>query len=638
MMSMPGGYMGKVLFVDLTSNAYEERALTEDIYREFIGGYGLGVRVLYERMKAGVDPLGPQNILGFVAGTLTGTKCHGAGRFNVVAKSPLTNGWGDSSCGGNFGPVLKSTGYDGVFITGRAKKPVYLWITDGAVEIRDAGHLWGKDSSEAEDIIKREGDSGAAVALIGQAGENLSKIAAIMHDYGRAAGRSGLGAVMGSKLLKAVAVKGGRQVPVADEYAYRAVLARMGEDIKTRTRLANNIGKLGTVGIYLKNITIQDAPIQNWKGIAEEVYPLEKASNLGGDVYLQYMKRKYACAQCAIVCGAILEMKEADGKTYLTHRPEYETVAAFGSMCLVDDPETVIKVNELCNRCGFDTISAGATVAFAMECYEKGLITEKDTDGLSLEWGNKDAVIPLIEMMRDRKGIGALLADGVKAAAEKIGQAAEEFAIHVGGQELGMHDPRCWPGFGYGYVLDPTPGRHTTGGVGFIEHGWSDKELAQFGLDDLGSKKYDYNSKGKPLAILNKWFQFFNSAGMCLFTKFGYNHYPLLEAFQAVTGWKDFDLEEALVAGERINTLRHCFNLREGLEPQTFRLPPRAQGIPPLKAGPTAGVTIDIETVRRSYYQEMEWDLTTGLPSPRKLETLNLAGLVSDLKSYRGVN
>ena len=268
-----------------------------------------------------------------------------------------------------------------------------------------------------------------------------------------------------------------------------------------------------------------------------------------------------------------------------------------------------------------------------MECYEKGFITDKDTEGISLNWGNKEAVLPLLELMCKREGFGAILADGVKIAAEKIGQGSEEFAIHVGGQELSMHDPRCWPGFGYGYVLDPTPGRHTTGGVGFIEHGWSDKELVQhnYMFDYLGPEKYNYNSKGKPLAVLNQWFQFFNSTGMCLFTNFAYNHYPMLEAFRAITGWEDFDLNEALTAGERINTLRHCFNVREGLNPQSFTLPQRILGVPPLPSGPTAGVTIDMETVKTSYYEELDWDISTAKPSKDKLDSLKLADLVNDL-------
>lgn len=625
------GYMGKVLFIDLTSCTYDEMTLDESIYREYIGGYGLGVRILYEKMRPNVDPLGPENILGFTVGPFVGTKCHGAGRVSIVAKSPLTGGWADSSCGGNFGPKLKKTGYDGVFIVGKAEKPVYLLINDSTVEFKDATHLWGKDSNETEDIIKEELGKDVGVACIGQAGENLSKISGIMNEHGRAAARQGVGAVMGSKKLKAVAVRGSHVVSIANEPDYHAVLERMKEDIKDRSRMASNIGRYGTACVYVKNVLMQDAPVQNWKGLSAELFPLEKADKIGPENYEKLLKKKYACTQCAIACGAILEITDSKNNTYLTHRPEYETIAAFGSNCLVDDIETVIMANEMCNRYGFDTISAGATIAFAMECYEKGLITDKDTGGISLKWGNKDAILPLLELMSKREGIGAVLIDGVKVASEKIGKGSEEFAIHIGGQEPANHDPRCWPGFGYGYVLDPKLGHHTTGGVGFIEHGWTEKELDQSQFAHLTPEKYNYNSKGKPLAILNQWFQFFYSTGLCLFTYYAYKHYPVLDAFRAITGWKDFDMDEAIKTGERINTLRHCFNVREGIKPQELTLPKRILGAPPYSAGPTAGVTIDMETVKKSYYEELDWDINTGKPSNRKLDTLNLSKLVNDL-------
>ncbi|MGI9953396.1 aldehyde ferredoxin oxidoreductase family protein [Moorellaceae bacterium AZ2] len=626
------GYMGRILIVDLTTRTYEEVSLDESIYREYIGGYGLGVRILYERMRPNVDPLGPENILGFVVGTFVGTKSHGGGRFNVVTKSPLTGGWADSSCGGYFGPKLKRCGYDGLFITGSSEAPLYLWITDQGIECRDARHLWGKDTTETEDILRGELGRDVAVASIGQAGENLSKIAAIIHDYGRAAGRQGVGAVMGSKRLKAVAVKGSKEVPIADKSEHERILSIMRDDVKSMPRVCKSLRTYGSPVVFVKNVTIQDAPIQNWKGLSHEVYPIDKAQKLGPDVYLEFRKRRYACAQCVIGCGAILEIEDGN-RRLVVHRPEYETIAAFGSMCLIDDIMTVIKANDLCNRYGFDTISAGTCIAFAMECYERGLITDKDTEGLKLNWGNQEAVIPLLELMSKREGFGAILADGVKVAAEKIGKGAEKFAMHVAGQEVACHDPRCWPGFGYGYVLDPTPGRHTTGGVGFIEHGWTDHTLEEhnYNLSRLVEERYSYTDKGWAVAVLNQWFQFFNSTGMCIYNVYGYKSYPILENFRAITGWYDFDLQAALLVGERINTLRHCFNLREGLKPQTWTLPARLRGVPPLPAGPTAGITLDIETVRKSYYEVLDWDIDTGRPSAQKLKKLGLDGVVGDL-------
>ena len=614
------GYMGKVLFVNLSDHTCNEMALDESIYRDYIGGYGLGVRILYEKMKPQIDPLGPENMLGFLVGPFVGTKCHGAGRLSIVCKSPLTGGWADSSCGGNFGPKLKKSGYDGVFFTGISEKPVCVYINDGTVEFRNASHLWGKDSNEAEDIIKGELGRDVVVSCIGQAGENQSRISGIINDHGRAAARQGVGAVMGSKRLKAFAVKGSHNVSIANEPEYLNLLEVMKDQIKNKSRMAANIGRYGTACVYVKNVLMQDAPVQNWKGLSAELFPLEKADRIGPESYEKIQKKKYACTQCAIACGALLEIEDSKGSKYITHRPEYETIAAFGSNCLVDDLETVVMANEMCNRYGFDTISAGATIAFAMECFEKGLITDEDTGGISLKWGNKNAILPVLELMSKREGIGAILADGVKVAAEKIGKGSDAFAIHIGGQEPANHDPRCWPGFGYGYVLDPKLGHHTTGGVGFIEHGWSEKELDQTRFAHLTAEKYNYNNKGKPLALLNQWFQFFYATGMCLFTYYAYAHYPVVDSLKAITGWDDFSMDEAIKTGERINTLRHCFNIREGINPQKL-----------YSKGPTAGVTIDFEAVRKSYYEELDWDINTGKPSDKKLEALKLSGLVNDI-------
>jgi len=628
MLGSANGYMNKILFVNLTDKVYQDVEVNENIYREYIGGYGLGVRILYEKMQPGADPLGPNNILGLLAGPFVGTKYHGAGRLSVVCKSPLTNGWVDSSCGGDFARKLKRTGYDGIFIYGTSQKPIYIYVNDDVVEFRDAVHIWGKDTTESEDLIKEELGKGVSVISIGQAGENLSKISAIINDHGRAAARGGVGAVMGSKRLKAVVVNGTHEVTVNNEHAYKAVLERMKNDLKNKTGMASRLGRFGSSCVFVKNVLMQDAPVQNWKGLSSEVFPVEKAEKLAAEKYEEILERKYACAQCTIACGALLKMKDSKNNVYITHRPEYETIAAFSSNCLIDDFETVVMANEMCNRYGFDTISAGATLAFAMECYVLGLITDEDTNGLSLSWGNSKVVLPFLEMMSKREGIGAVFADGVKAASEKIGKGSEEFAMHIGGQEPSNHDPRCWPGFGYGYVLDPKLGHHTAGGVGFIEHGWTEKELDQSQFAHLPAEKYNYQNKGKPLAVLNKWYQFFYSVGMCLYVYYAYNHYPVIDAFKAITGWEDFTLEEALKAGERINTLRHCFNLREGLKPQNLSLPKRLLGIPPFKKGPTKGITLDLESVKKSYYEEMDWDIKTGKPSTKKLENLNLKDLV----------
>jgi aldehyde:ferredoxin oxidoreductase len=624
------GYMGKLLFVDLTERTHETLAVDERVYREYVGGFGLGARILYERLRPGCDPLGPDNILGFVDGPFVGTKYHGAGRVSVVAKSPLTGGWVDSSCGGNLGPKLRAAGYDGVFITGASTAPLTLLVSDEAVEFLDAGHLWGKDALDTEDLLKAEHGNRVAVATIGRAGENLSLIAGIVHDGGRMAARYGVGAIMGSKNLKAVIFSGNQKVCIADEAAYEKLLGRMQADVKVGSRMIENIRGLGTAVVYASNVYIQDAPVQNWKGISERVYPQEKAKKLDAPQYLEYRKRSYACSQCHIHCGAILEYTDTEGTTFETHRPEYETVAGFGSNCLIDDIDTIIRANEACNRYGFDTISASATIAFAMECYENGLISDTDPNDPALRWGNAAAILPMLRAMAERRGVGAIFADGVRAAAEKLGNGADKFAIHIAGAEPGNHDPRCWPGFGYGYALDPKVGHHTTGVVGFIEHGFTEagKELDAYDFDYLGAAKYDYADKGRPLAVLSDWQTLWFCCGLCLFTYYAYNSYPVIEGMRALTGWSDFDLDEAIRAGERIVTLRHCFNLREGLRPQDFSLPDRLRGVPALEAGPTAGQTIDLEKVKKDYYDKRDWDLKSGLPSAGKLSELGLAQLV----------
>jgi len=629
-------YMGKILFVNLTDNTFEDIVLKEETYRQYIGGYGLGVRILYEKIKPKADHLGSENIIGFISGPMAGTDSPNGGRFMVVGKSPLTGGWGDSNCGGYFSPALKSTGYDGIFFIGKSVKPVYLWLTDKTKEIRDAKYLWGKDSIETEERIKKElGLKGIQVACIGPAGEKLSKISGVMHDHGRAAGRSGLGAVMGSKNLKAIAVMGSLKPPIADEEELRKIVTALREEVKTNpTPVLVLLRDFGTPGGYIGSVISQDAPIQNWKGVVEEAYTVKQAEKLGGESYIKFRTRKYACAQCPIVCGALLEVKDPKGNLILTsHRPQYETISAFGSMCLIDDIETLMKANELCNRYGFDTISVGATIAFAIECFERGILTKKETGGIPLKWGNKEAILKIVQLMSKRESIGDTLADGVKVAAEKIGKGAEEFAMHAGGQELPMHDPRLNPGFGYTYEFDPTPGRHTLAGSAYAEMGLVDRNLEPCQLGDLVAEKYHYDikGKGKVFATYNHWYHFMNSTGLCLFALLSFTRYPVVEIVRSLTGWKEFDLKEALTAGERINTLRHCFNLREGIKPDDFKLPKRVLGIPTLPRGPIARVTIDTNTVKRSYFEELDWDPVTGKPSETKLKVLGLSALVGSL-------
>jgi aldehyde:ferredoxin oxidoreductase len=605
---MGNGFMGKMLWVDLTSQRVKEEALDEKVFRNFLGGYGLGARVLFDRQKPGADPLGPDAILGFVTGILTGTPAMGGSRYTVVGKSPLTGGWGDANSGGNFGPFLKFAGYDAVFFTGISRKPVYLFINNGKAEFRDAAHLWGKDTFETEDIIRQELGKGVELACIGPSGESLSLISAVMNNKGRAAARSGLGAVMGSKKLKAIALKGNMKVPVADEKAANDMRRKHLASMGPRTPFMRDFG---TAGLFDMACESDDAPCKNWAGVAVVDYP--KYKNLDGEAVLKKRQRGYGCWHCPVACGGI--MKPSSGGDYEysaeTHKPEYETLAMLGSNLLNDNLDSVIKLNDICNRYGLDTISAGACVAFATECYENGIITKKDTDGIELAWGDHKAIVAMTEKIGKREGLGALLADGVKVAAEKIGKGAEKYAMHIGGQEVPAHDSRGGMNFATGYDSEPTPARHTQNGQGPYPEGTRPETSP--------------HKEGANIC------QAYNAAGICMIVLGdGYGHFDqLIEAFRVITGW-DFTREEMLRTGERIDAMRQAFNVREGIK-TPWKYPDRMLGIPPKQVGPRKGITLKKEDLFKQYYQDMDWDTRTGKPSQKRLVDLGLADVAKAL-------
>jgi aldehyde:ferredoxin oxidoreductase len=623
---MPGGFIGKIAFVDLSTGKVAVEDLPERTAREFIGGYGLGVRTIFERQPAGVDPLGPANILGLTAGPLTGTKAPTGGRYMACGKSPLTGGWGDANSGGHFGSELKAAGFDAVFVSGAAPAPCMLWIAGGRVEIRDARHLWGRDTLDAETAIQNEcGDPKIRVACIGPASERLSLISGIVNDSGRIAARSGLGAVMGSKKLKAVAVRGGGKVPVADKEALGRLSKAFAKSIKDLPGMAQALIKHGTCGFTSGLVAGGATPVKNWQLAGEAAFPTV-GRVADADAVIRFQTRKYACASCPIACGGICDVSSGKYPVGEVHKPEYETIGAFGPMCLCDDLETIIKLHDMCNRSGLDTISAGTALAFAMECFEKGVLTQKDLDGIDLPWGDSAAMIALLDKMIRREGIGDILADGVKAAAARIGRGAAECAVHVGGQEPGLHNALFLPSRGTGYVCDPTPGRHTAAPMARIDGGpgaWApypELQIAKF-------ERYSYTGKGPLSAVASQYLQVGSCAGVCLMPMMFFGNYPLMELLNAATGW-GMEVSEALAAGARIQTLRQCFNLREGIKAADVTLPPRMRGVPPQTAGPLAGVTIDADTLAREYRAAMGWDAETGVPSQETLERLGLAGIV----------
>ncbi len=625
---MDGGYAGKIAFVDLTSGEIKTERLDQTLARDFIGGQGLGVRVMFERQEKGVDPLGPGNILGFTTGPLTGTKTPTGGRYMAVCKSPLTGGWGDANSGGYFGAEMKAAGWDAVFVSGIASSPKYLMIADDRIELRDASHLWGRDTIETETAIQTDaGDRKIRVACIGPASEKLSLISGIINDRGRAAARSGVGAVMGAKKLKAVAVRGTGRAAVADAKA----LERLRRDFITEMRamggFADILTKYGTCGLTAGLVASGATPVKNWQMTGTESFAnLEKIAD--ADAIIRQQSRKYGCANCPIACGGIFNVTGGKYPVGETHKPEYETIGAFGTMCLCDDFDAIIKLNEMCNRSGLDTISAGTTLAFAMECFENGLISETDMDGIRLTWGNAEAMIAMVDKMSAREGFGDILADGVRIAARKIGGDAEKFAVHVGGQEPGLHNALFLPGRGTGFVCDPTPGRHTAAPMARIDGGpgafapYPELKIEQF-------ERYAYTGKGPMSATASSYLQAGASAGLCLMPLMFFGNFPFVDFLNAVTGWR-LSVAEVLRAGRRIQTLRQSFNVREGILPVDVKLPDRMSGRPPQKKGPVAGVTLDIDNLAKEYRQAMGWNPENGRPDEAALKKLGLDNLVND--------
>jgi aldehyde:ferredoxin oxidoreductase len=595
---MAGGYMGKILFVNLSTGEMKEEMPDEKVCRDYIGGYGLGARIIYDRQKGGVDALGPDNMLGLLTGPLTGTPATFGTRYVTVAKSPLTDSWGDANSGGHFGPHMKFAGYDGVFFTGISEKPVYLLLDNGKAELKDASSLWGKDTYYTEDTLESEYGPTAKVASIGPGGEKMARIACIMTNRGDACGRAGMGAVMGSKKLKAVVAKGEMDVPVADIEAANKLRQ---ENIAEGKQFLERFSQYGTGGHADASAHSGDTPVKNWGGVG--IVEIPDVSGLNKDLVITNLDKRKSCWHCPAVCKASLKEGKSEYKYPAgNHRLEYETLGAFGANCCVTNVEAIAMASHICNSYGMDTISAGSIIAFAMECYENGIITKADTDGIELTFGNHQAMVAMTEKMAKREGIGDVLADGVKIAAEKIGKGAEEFAVHAGGQELGMHDPKLpgnrFPGMASAamYKMDATPGRHTTGfGPSIFLH-----------------------------CVLN-------AAGLCMHSGMAGSPQKYIPGFlRTVTGW-DVTLEELLKTGERIATMRHVFTLREGVNPLERYVHPRIIGRPPQTEGPLTGLSPDLEAETWWNLGALDWDRVTTKPSRQRLLELGMDDIADEL-------
>lgn len=608
---MLGGYIGQNLWVNLSNGLIQKKPNDESLLKKYIGGYALGARILYDELKKGIDPLGEKNILGFCSGPLTGTPTIEGNRFMVVCKSPLTGGIGDANCGGSFGPYMKFSGFDTIFFKGKAKTPEYLFVNNGEVELLNAEEVWGLDTTETEKYLKEIHGEDCRIASIGPAGENLSLISAIIHD-GRAAARSGVGAVMGSKKLKAVVVKGNKKVPLADPDKTRDLRKKY---IKLSSREYKPLSGTGTIGILRMAIIAGDSPVKNWKGAGIVDFP-QGIEEFSKNKIMKYQVKRKGCWGCTIACSGKMKIKEGPYK-FEGEKVEYESASAFGPLILNDDFESILYINDMCNRLGLDTISAGSVIAFAMECNEKGLINEEE---LKIYWGDAERVVKLLLKIAKREGAAKILTDGVKRASEIIGPESEEFAIHVNGQELPFHDPRYNPGMATTYATEPTPGRH-------CPCEWILPPGLDFPEDFDILSPY---SKGVWQKKMTCQMQMVNASGLC---QFGYYSYPL-EAWPqfltSVTGI-EYNIEKFEKVGERILNLRHAFNLREGINPLKYSFPKRALGIPPLKEGNTKGISVDLKIQIAEYFQELDWDLKTAYPSIKKLEELDLLDIAEDL-------
>ncbi|MBI4590731.1 MAG: aldehyde ferredoxin oxidoreductase family protein [Candidatus Rokubacteria bacterium] len=619
---MASGMTARLLHVDLASRQTRVEELSETILRQHLGGGALACYLLLRDMPPGVDPLGPDNLLVFTTSVINGLSLSGTNRYTAAAKSPLTGGYGESEAGGWWGPELRAAGYDGLVIRGQAESPVYLWIKDGEVEFRDARPYWGRLSGEVQDGFEQElGDRRIRVLQTGVAGERGVRFAAIVNQLKHFHGRCGLGAVMGAKRLKAIVVRGTKPPLAMDKDGARRALTWFREHYD---RSKDRFHQLGTAGVVLMLEASGILPTRNFREGS-----FEHARAISGQTMAStILVNRGTCYACAVACKREVAVPD-DGVVPKYGGPEYETLAASGSLCGVGDLKALARVNQLLAQYVLDSISTGAVIAFAMECYEQGILTAADTGGLELGWGNADAVEQLVHAIGWREGLGRLLGEGVRRAAAQLGRGAERFALHVKGQELPMHDPRGKKGLTLAYALSPTGADHMEAPHDPLYEGFhpSGHPLGPLGLIepvkvlDLGPRKV------RAFYLTQQVWSFYNSVGMCDFVGTPLNSLALEELaayVNSVTGWNT-SLYELMKVGERANTLMRLFNCREGLTPADDILPERMhEGI---GNGPLQGERIDpaeFLAARRLYYEMAGWDPETGSPTAARLAELGV--------------
>ena len=608
------GYHKKLLRVDLSNRKVEVEDLDENLIRKYIGGLGIEAKILYEETTPETDPLSPGNILMAVTGPYTGTGVPTSGRHHLVSRSPLTGFFGESNVGGSWAVHFKRAGFDGIVVKGRSETPVYLWICDGKVDFRDATPIWGKDSYESAEWLKQETAKEATAAVIGPAGERMAKIASIPHigHIVRAAARTGLGAVMGSKNLKAVVVFGEGPIPIAKPDKLKARIKEITPHIQQATEAFGKFGTSGGIDNYEK---IGNFPIKNWR---QGRWPgAKKISGVG--MHDTILSGRKACMHCPIACGRHIKVTEGPYAPMDCEGPEYETIGTLGGLCLVDDLVAIAKANQLCNRYGLDTISAGGIIAFAMEAYEKGIITRSDTDGVELVWGNAEALVEMVHKMGKGEGIGRLMTEGSKRMAEALGKNAIEFAIHVKGLEPSAHDPRRFFSQALSYATAARGACHNAS--------WSHPYELALSMPEIGIPEpqdaYQIEGKAEFTAKLQDLMCVMDALIICRFSQVGKavnvtNHVDWLNL---ITGW-NMEIPEYMKVGERLFNLKRMYNCRLGASRKDDFLPYRFMTLKRTGEDLTNQLP-PIGKLLGDYYAYRGWS-EDGISTPQKLEELGL--------------
>jgi aldehyde:ferredoxin oxidoreductase len=622
---MSNAFVGQILRVNLSSGVISTENLDPQWARLTLGGAGLATRYLFDLTSPGIDPLGPENVLIFMTGALTGTPSASASRYSVVAKSPQTGIWGQSNSGGFFGPALKRSGFDGVIFEGVSPEPVYLLILDGEAQLRKASHLWGLTVPECDDQLQSEVGQPVTVACIGPAGENLVRYAGIMNNKHRSAGRSGMGAVMGSKRLKAIVCGGKRRISLHDANEFEQVSKRQNE-FMDESILKIGFDTFGT-NMIADMVNVRGGyPTRNW-----QYGTFDQIENVNAQAMTeQVLVKGVRCFACPVACGRGTEIRQGKWQGVHGEGPEYETTNTLGAMCGVDDLNAITMANYRCNEYGLDTISAGASIAFAMECYQRGILNRDQTGGITLEWGDADLVVNLIEMIARREGIGDLLAEGTRRMAESLGGGSEHFAMQVKGLELPAYDPRAAKITGLGYVTASRGGDHMNGyiqGPTFID--------IPFLIVDESSIRDPYVANPQDARVLidmENALNVLDALGGCKFMGVLLSVNEIVDLVRAATGW-DFDVDEFRQCGDRLQTMARAYSIREGLQREQDTLPGRLM-LDPLPDGPAQGMVLDqpsLEKMKDSYYEMRGWDVTSGIPTPKKLQELGLEFIIPQL-------